>query len=129
MTIYDLMLNDLVLYKGHVKKVVGIKRSYNLIDLAINDKDYFTCSVTDIEPIELTPEILKAKGFVLDEEYQEWYKDGIPFNVMLGCDSDRECGWTCSEMTHREPLLLIKHMHILQHALRLCGLNDLVESK
>ena len=128
MTIYDLMLNDLVLYKGHVKKVVGIKRSYNLIDLAINDKDFFTCSVTDCEPIPLTEEILEMNGF--EERYM--YED---FNVFVFLNfaiykrkenSSYPAKKFFSSVCCCE--FEINYVHELQHALRLCGRNELADN-
>lgn len=142
MIIQDLMINDLVLYKGHVKKVVGIKRAYNLIDLAINDKDFFTCSVTDIEPIPLTEEILKKNGF---EEYRDGvckliiyrfitYTDTIIIEPMK-IESRIGNNWFWFSNKDREmevvkPRIVYPFtcVHELQHALRLCGLTDLADN-
>lgn len=81
-----------------------------------------------IEPIPLTEEILKANGFHYEEEFCEWWINGCPFHIMLGCDFDGDCAWVSSEINPEIPLLLIKYVHTLQHALRLCGLNEFADN-
>lgn len=134
MTIHDLMINDLVLYKGHVKKVVGIKRSYNLVDLAINDKDFFTCSITDIEPIPLTEEILDKIGFIGDTRFAYGYNKGGVYLITIRAEvgeieiadekGHEQTGYVCRSVK----IPSLNCVHELQHALRLCGLIDFADT-
>lgn len=130
MTIYDLMLNDLVLYKGHVKKVVGIKRSYDLIDLAINDKDFFTCSVTDIEPIELTPDILNGFGFSDRGAagYQRRADEMCPKHLTYYySENSLGVGFPFID-EHFEIISGIEYLHIFQHVLRIFGFREFADN-
>ena len=89
-------------------------------DLIAIDK---ICSdVIAYDPIPLTEEILKANGF----EYREF----------TSCESMHyDHSATVYLNKDREVFMLIggeqrwlEHVHQLQHALRLCGLNDLADN-
>lgn len=84
----------------------------------------------EIEPIPLTEEILEANGFVdrghagfqrlkdeLCDRHLTFYMNGMMFGDGMPYEDDY-----CN-MLHN-----IKYVHELQHALRLCGLNDLADN-
>jgi hypothetical protein len=86
-----------------------------------------------IEPIPLTPEILEKNGFVKGDTMD--FEDEIYcvelFNIHY--DNEERRFWVCNffeseygtcEINH---LFQIKHVHQLQHALKLCGINKEIE--
>ena len=93
-----------------------------------------------IEPIPLTPEILEKNGFVQEDDA---YMDDIAYkcfceiltghysanDIIVSYDGSKEftitndLGYPCDEITLYRP-----KVHELQHALRLCGLNELADN-
>lgn len=71
-------------------------------------------------PIPLTEEILKANGFVVNTQ-QAYLIDGIFLDKGL----DGNAYWW--QIGHC-PICAINYVHELQHALRICGLNELADN-
>lgn len=72
------------------------------------------------KPIQLTAEILEKNGFNIHETLGEWSPsiNGFHFNNKWANELEIDvCGLDIE----------IKYVHKLQHALRLCGLNDLAD--
>jgi hypothetical protein len=130
MEINELQIGDWV-------EVGGIPRQIKLIDDCINHKiiahgvnkdgrmvAYVGKLNEEVKPIPLTPEVLEKNGFELKEEEIGMYGvtivshyicDGVPFEVF--CDGEPFAIW------FKEPVN-IKFVHQLQHALRLCGIEE-----
>lgn len=127
----DLMVGDWVIphvydSKLEPSKIVGVHyNSYKGKDYV----DWVDCevwdelSLSDIEPIPLTPEILKKNGFGYKEggfgmygiaTVPHYVRDDVPFEIF--CDGEPFAIW------FKEPIN-IKYVHQLQHALRLCGIE------
>lgn len=114
----DLMIGDSVLVKPS-------KMLINIVATHHNKVAYHSCTNRLIwvgegllEPVILTPEILKKNGF---EEWDGWYVYSID-NVAV------EIAWTgtilkiggqCGNLELPD----IMYVHQLQHALRLCGIE------
>lgn len=93
-----------------------------------------------IHPIPLTEEILKANGFVMEEErpcktYRLWlgdcYEDGFVYIAYHNFDDGQHISLHIEAIPpHVLSTLTIEftYVHELQHALRLCGLNDLADN-
>lgn len=82
---------------------------------------------SDIEPIPLTEEILKANGFESDNYgYFVVESQDIHFWIIRYCEEDGckhfSGHWVIGE------IIPIDYVHELQHALRLCGLNELADN-
>ena len=88
---------------------------------------YITLSSEEIEPIPLTPEILKKNGILYEK--QSYY-------YVIENDNDLECtyymiqgsqgGWAIGVDTGAYECSVfdrIKYVHELQHALKLCGID------
>ena len=77
-----------------------------------------------LEPIPLTPDILNANGFRYKESWSAWwhYSDGdIGSDFQIDCCED---GFALQDCANAR----IDYVHELQHALRLCRLNDLADN-
>lgn len=123
----ELQIEDFVFSpSGRVHKMHRVEFS--------NDDAWFE----SLTPIPLTPEILEKNGFVNDASYDEciadycyvtvqlWRYHGE--NVLIDWDGretriDNDLGIPC-ESIH----LIDAKVHELQHALRLCGLNELADN-
>jgi len=84
-----------------------------------NDYDEF------LAPIPLTTEILEKNGFVrLGKQYNIWMCRGFGFSLEL---VDGVFGYYEQGKPYH-PTFITKYVHELQHALRLCGQNDLADN-
>lgn len=88
----------------------------------------------EYEPIPLTEEILKANGLTLhrDTYYlnlgylgNDWVRSIIEVHLCKQVVIGIECNYF--EYTNRVHLIA-NYVHEFQHALRLCGLNDLADN-
>ena len=115
----ELMVGDWVLINDTQLQIQIIDG----IDGEIMAGDELYCLIEDrvhsedkVEPIPLTAEILEKNGFK-DDGASWWYKD---FHISLSVTKNLTliCGRT----------IQFSFVHELQHALRLCGLNELADN-
>ena len=114
------MLNDLVLYRGEVAKVIAITANGEvslLVDGHIVAR--FVCA-EELSPIPLTTEILERNGFVSDFLGDMfWESESTRFALQKGLDGRNRWWWeVCNS-----PFLPLNYVHELQHALKLCGIK------
>ena len=116
----ELQIGDLVKIKGHLDydKVQEIARDENM-QWYIS----FACSATlfrayEFEPIPLTPEILEKNGWRLDTE-DTWWHDEVNFTIEK---------WNGRYQCYDINQIKLYSVHQLQHALRLCGLNEIADN-
>ena len=102
---------------------VGAGKYYSHIDL--------------ITPIPLTEEILKANGFQKTKYYYEFITNIDVLHDAVFIEKDSPCNYGLvidteinmeGECSYHYELPDVKYVHELQHALRLCGLNDLADN-
>ena len=129
----DLMIGDWVKIKGHLDcdKVREIARDENM-QWYIS----FSCSASlfrayEFEPIPLTPEILEKNGFCFVKSSDRdtvwngwWIYKGLELGV---CCLDREDNWPCC-INITDSNVPCEYVHQVQHALRLCGLDELADN-
>ena len=119
----DLMIGDWVRIKGHLDydKVQEIARDENM-QWYIS----FACSATlfrayEFEPVLLTPEILEKNG---------WERNGIFMEKKI--DENTHLSWTdiCGSVLSQGNYYMCdcNYVHTLQHALRLCGGDELANN-
>ena len=121
----ELMIGDWVLYNGDSKPYpVQVTEITSLKQLGVyNDKElfWFIAGEKYFDPIPLTAEILKKNGF--SEDIDGGFSNFTPYRIFLVCPESEIVfpydGWVG---------LNIKYVHELQHALRLCGLNELADN-
>ena len=134
----DLMIGDWVLWKTRNVQIVrtcALVYSFGHRDVWLahcNDDNNVEChDMSTISPIPLTPEILEKNGFCFvkssdrDTAWNGWwiYK-GLELAV---CCLDRNANWPCY-INIIDSNIKCKYVHQLQHALRLCGLNELADN-
>ena len=82
-------------------------------------------------PIPLTPEILEENGFgfvMSDDTKSVWNGQWIYKGLELAtCCLDREGNWPCY-INIDDMNIKCEYVHQLQHALRLCGLDELANN-
>ena len=88
---------------------------------------YRICENTEIEPIPLTPEILEKNGWIKDGYFYK-AEDGsyIQLGELFEHASFRAEKHGIPREIQTSPHLL-KYIHQLQHALRLCGIEKEIE--
>ena len=137
----DLMIGDWVCLKDDTKSELPLKVDGVLIDDISLEGEGFLGGVDGlVRPIPLTPEILEKNGFVQEDDA---YMDDISYkcfcgiltwhhsakDIIVSYDGSKEftitndLGYPCDEITLYRP-----KVHELQHALRLCGLNELADN-
>lgn len=79
----------------------------------------------ELAPIPLTEEILKAKGFARKPLLKRWIIDGELELIEDSMDNTKLEYWFSVSVQY---ICLIHYVHQLQHALRLCGLNELADN-
>lgn len=102
------MIGDFV-YSKYEERVIQVREVKNFS--VIYEEEFFSALDDELQPIPLTAEILEQNGFINDEIAGSWWHRQSNFEV-LGNDRD---GWMILSGIE------IKHVHELQHALRLCG--------
>lgn len=95
-----------------------------------NERDNFQFDIYDLDfwgdcepqPIPLTKEILKENGFIHKDTMEEWWHE----------EYDPTWGMRMSDFELTDEFKFgrakINYVHQLQHALRLCGLNELADN-
>lgn len=141
----ELMINDLVkVTKGNlIGRVCDINQSRDFVGYCNIDAEetYLEASYMKyIEPIPLTEEILKKNGLFLEEDrpckkYRLWlgdsYEEGFILVVFHNFDNGKEIALHIEAIppyTLCNLMVVIKYVHELQHALRLCGLTELADN-
>ena len=132
----DLMLGDWVVYDGDVEYINPIKiEGMDIATESLITSDRDDVGFDGIQPIPITPEILKKNGFKLKEEgetYSEYVSvwDEISIisfafykETLCGVDTLLECELGFAGGLNRIHHCHIKYVHQLQHALRLCGIG------
>jgi len=76
-------------------------------------------------PIPLTAEMLKRNGMNITP-YGAYFPGDTEHKCELSQYSDGSIYWTIN--TNEYYILPLNHVHELQHALRLCGLNELADN-
>lgn len=115
--INDLSVGDWVMYEGNHRKVALIDGVNGLIKFALSPNFVGTGA---IEPIPITPEILEKNGFV--ENCGRWYNADAHMEF-----EQYEDGWDRTINCGEYSVYFIKHVHQLQNAIRLAGIDKEIE--
>lgn len=135
MKVTDLMLNDLVLYRGEVARVISISLNGEvslLVDGHIVAR--FVCA-DELSPIPITPEILEKNGFKNDfyeeesvADYHTIRLEGYSLKHKIGKIDGYLVTWCNGGVNVTTDLhgcvqKDISYVHELQHALKLCKID------
>lgn len=116
----SLMIGDWVIYRGEPTIVYEIDDYYKRINTEPDGYDSIRCiEISEIEPIPLTSEILEKNGF----KYMTglWYfrtKEIIPIQIVFKETNVITLSIKCTPVP-----INLKHVHQLQHALSLYGIE------
>lgn len=131
MNIQELSVGDWVRYRDRERQVCSLYQFTE--EVGLWRKDSQLCeTITDIQPIPLTPEILEKNGFVDYEVGKGWYVLNVADDLRVWLHRNSH-DWTFQLMkwsplsTHEIGKVFIKHTHQLQHALRLAGVGKEIE--
>ena len=134
----ELMVGDLVQSYGKVIKVEEILKDG--INPMWDFNENYGCEVdnADLQPIPLTPEILDTnfeekgiEGFYQRHNLVPYVVDVSDVDIPNEFISKWNFVWdeVGKYLTiEDDPLIKIRYVHELQHALRLCGLNELADN-
>ena len=138
----DLMLLDWVLWKNRYVQIVrtcSVVYSFGHRDVWLahcNDDNVVEChDMSKISPIPLTPEILEKNGWLNDPYSRLSLQDG-KWLEFYWHEHRLQKYWEGTDewQNHTKQLELvfkagsIFYVHELQHALRLCGLNEFADN-
>lgn len=135
----ELMVDDWVLWKGkpvQVASVSGIKYSFGQIDVTLahcsEEKFLETHDIKSIQPIPLTPEILKKNGFTHSfgdsdfYDYEKWEKKVDDKIIRVIKDHD---GWFCrvDDKKLTRSMGTAPAVHTMQNIIRIGGVEKTIE--
>lgn len=129
----ELMIGDLVFVNGTPRKVCAItkrKIGYHR-DGFLDCTRLFYAVLREVTPIHITAEFLEKNGFKDYTEIREYQfeedGEGYRFYLKKMYNKDNVCDAWGTNIGGVLPSI-IRYVHELQHALRLCGLNDLADN-
>ena len=131
----ELQLKDFVKVNGRFAHVTGLD-TFGNISVVFDDGTFGMYQKEDVEPIPLTKEVLEMNGWENNDCYCYYRIDEhitLSFymhehrlmKVFCGIDEWQNHERVTDILFHCEGL---KYIHELQHALRLCGLNELADN-
>lgn len=131
----DLMIGDLVIFEDNVHKVTDLSLCIDgsvLVHVDGHDVQIFE---HEISPIPLSEEILKANadgGSCSFDEFRSIYhlkNNGYHREISIEFDKTWHVPFVeITGMGHTTIKVNMQYVHELQHALRLCGLNELADN-
>lgn len=140
MKVQDLMIGDLVdVIQNGEKHFAQVQMIDGYGDNAMADEcicDAIYYSIDEIEPINLTPEILEKNGFVKQEDGYFRYFKSYDENYYFGFESisylfERKTAKITKEHSQsgmqEKVEFICEYLHELQHALKLCGIDKEIE--
>lgn len=126
--IHDLSVGDWVMVDGEDWKVSAI--GSDSVGLCV-DNDYAVAEINECDGILITPEILEKNGFVGEIDGDNPVRTEYVFkhvNIIGYADCDfYHCRIWITKGRARITLPKIHHVHELQHALRLAGIEKEIE--
>lgn len=142
--VYETLLDD----TPQVVTIEEVGQKHIYIGLADDDmallryeSKYLGWDIEHIEPIPLTDEILEKNGwekacgcwFYFKEDAATSFnrdkfkkENTLPFWVCFNDDSHKDV--MGADDYFQDVIIYIKYVHELQHAIRLCGINDLADN-
>ena len=115
----ELMVGDWVCLKDDIKCELPLKVDGVLTDdISLDGEGFLGGAEGLIRPIPLTPEILNENGWWYDVE-DMWLHDKVDFGIER---------WNGGFQCYNINQIKLDSVHELQHALRLCGLNELADN-
>ena len=140
MKVTDLMIGDWVIFSDNPLKVQHIYNDGDDIVAGIIEEgidgegiheEIKYVPLVNCSPIPLTPEILEKNGFDFvkgSDNRSIWNGWWIYKNLELAtCCLNREGNWPCY-INICDSNIKCEYVHQLQHALRLCGLDELADN-
>lgn len=130
----EMMYGDLVMYGGHLCRFIISNDSTYLLRLS-DGSQYLPIACNDAEPISLTPEILEKNGFdivqdgdtlTIWKQKDDEYGNEV-FDITIYA-SKNERSFDTSIRYRGAIRKNIYFVHELQHALRLCWMNNLADN-
>ena len=128
----ELQIGDFVLIDGTPRKVEAITKKKIGYHRKEQEPRLNYTRLHDVEPIEITEEILTKIGFDIEKHLNGCYQArmrtngfSVYFCVTIPNDWDWEKTLEISSIPLHEPYLRknIVYLHELQHCFRLCGIN------
>ena len=119
-------------FHGYIGKVIITNAETNYIMVHIPDMHLHDVFVEDLQPIELTEEILEKNGFTSSEDQYDHKKYFILGKNEYGCDIYWDGSTILFVEENYEPTTYayicdVKYVHELQHALKLYGIKKEIE--
>lgn len=130
MKVTELMIGDYVKYQGHnyIIEEISTKGWIHLIHPEAKTRINMTSDyiIDLLEPVTLTPEILKANGFEQNINYEDDYS--FEDTTIIFKHNDKYLFTASINGSKGMLYLCANYTHELQHALKICGLNELADN-
>lgn len=130
MKVTELMIGDYVKYQGYnyIIEEISTKGWIHLIHPEVKVRVNMTSDyiIDLLEPVLLTPEILKANGFEQNINYEDDYS--FEDTTIIFKHNDKYLFTASINGSKGMLYLCANYVHELQHALKICGLNKLADN-
>lgn len=123
--IKELSIGNWIKISGTPVQILGIRTESQVYVLETEEADYAYAIDADIEPIEITPEILEKNGWdvcINGINPKKWIAYLVEEDALIVKGSDLV---TITTNTGKE--ISFNYVHQLQNALTLCGINKEIE--
>ena len=116
----ELMVGDWVCLKDDTKYELPLKVDGVLTDdISLEGEGFLGGAEGLIRPIPITPEILEENGWLWYDVVDMWQHDKADFGIER---------WNGGFQCYNINQIKLDSVHQLQHALRLCGFNELANN-
>lgn len=120
----ELTIGDLVYFGSDEYSPSKIEGILPYDEGIVLDFDNEPVANDNIRPIPLTEEILMGNGWEKNKFSSAYINHGVPFRLDIGIC----CLWLDHEWDDYYNAFSFQYVHELQHALRLCGLQELADN-
>lgn len=133
MKVNELQIGDYVNYRGQIIKVTSLYDKGGSNEVGWSDKESVWVNGRCIEPIPLTPEILEKNGIKWLSTEPSGRRTYCCNKPVIHCTYFPNSGWlvcvgACgSNKVRFVEISKVQHVHQLQHALRLYGIEKEIE--
>jgi hypothetical protein len=121
--------NELMIGDWYSWEAEGKKYYYQVTKETFSSPDY---DIYNFQPVPLTPEILEKNGFIeitkrIKKLIWLWKENGVLVEILEATPNVYQLTIHHDSSDLSDQRIYVRHLHELQHALKLCGIEKTIE--